>query len=101
MSRRATRATELYANPTAEADRASLEELVLRHGRNSTSYVLLEGDKRYFVAPRVDGFVAYRVCASVAVIGGDPVCAPEDAPRLLAAFVASQREHGRAVCAYQ
>jgi phosphatidylglycerol lysyltransferase len=72
---------------------------VRTHGTNCTSYVLLEGAKRYFTSARVDGFIAYQISAGVAVIGGDPVCAVSDAPTLLADFVAAL--DGRAVCAYQ
>ena len=60
-----------------------LEMCLRSYGANSTSYVLLEGAKRYFRSPRVAGFIAYEVRAGVAVIGGDPVCAVADAPALL------------------
>src|SRR5215813_15569008 len=67
--------------------RETLEAWVRRYGSNSTSYVLLEGSKRYFTSPRVDGFLAYQLSAGVAVIGGDPVCSPLQAPLLIADFV--------------
>jgi len=79
--------------------RKQLEEWVRRHGTNSSSYVLLEGAKRYFTSPRVDGFVAYQISAGVAVIGGDPVCAPGEAYLLIQDFLCAMA--GRSVCAYQ
>lgn len=79
--------------------REQLEEWVRLYGTNSSSYVLLEGLKSYFTSPRVDGFIAYQVSAGVAVIGGDPVCAPEDAFPLVQDFL--QAMTGRPVCAYQ
>ena len=79
--------------------KAELEKCVRSYGTNSTSYVLLEGAKRYFTSMRVSGFIAYQISAGVAVVGGDPVCAVADAPALLADFLAASR--GRAVCAYQ
>ena len=87
--------------PTFEVHpgRATLEEWIRRFGTNSSSYVLLEGSKRYFTSPKVDGFIAYQTSAGVAVIGGDPVCAPEDAHLLLKDFL--QAMGGRPVCAYQ
>lgn len=79
--------------------RAQLENWVRRYGKNSTSYVLLEGPKRYFTSPRVDGFIAYQIRAGVPVIGGDPVCDPNDGHALLKEFDAAM--NGRPVCAYQ
>jgi phosphatidylglycerol lysyltransferase len=72
--------------------RAKLESWVIRHGINSTSYVLLEGPKQYFTSPRVDGFLAYQVRAGVAVIGGDPVCSLGQAPELIRNFVTAMAE---------
>jgi phosphatidylglycerol lysyltransferase len=76
-----------------------LETWLRSYGTNSTSYVLLEGAKRYFTSARVGGFIGYQMKAGVLVIGGDPVCAVADAPALLADFLAAS--DGRAVCAYQ
>jgi phosphatidylglycerol lysyltransferase len=88
--------TFAYELPPA---RERLEAWVRRYGANSSSYVLLEGPKRYFTSTRVDGFIAYQLSAGVAVIGGDPVCAPERAHILLEDFLAAEPK--RAVCAYQ
>lgn len=79
--------------------RDKLEALVHRYGCNSTSYVLLEGSWKYFTTPGVDGFLAYQLSAGVAVIGGDPVCTPGQAPTLLKNFIAHM--NGRPVSAYQ
>lgn len=79
--------------------RETLEAWVRQYGTNSSSYVLLEGSKRYFTSRKVNGFIAYQLSAGVAVIGGDPICAPEDAQLLLEDFL--QAMQGRSVCAYQ
>src|SRR4051812_8238226 len=79
--------------------REQLEAWVERYGTSSSSYVLLEGAKRYFTSPRVDGFLAYQTSLGVAVIGGDPICAPNDAETVISDFVKSVRD--RAICAYQ
>src|SRR6185436_341104 len=63
--------------------RADLELWVKRYGLNSSSYVLLEGSKKNFVSPRVDGFLAYQMSAGVCVIAGDPICPSESAPFLI------------------
>ena len=99
----ASRAAAGYSTPfplpRALPARDQLTGYVERYGFNSTSYVLLEGPKRYFTTPRIDGFIAYQMAAGVAVIGGDPVCAQTAAADLLAAFRRVMRGHP--VCAYQ
>jgi phosphatidylglycerol lysyltransferase len=79
--------------------RANLELWIRRYGTNSTSYVLLEGPKAYFISPRVDGFLAYQRSAGIAVIAGDPVCAPNQAAALIEDFVRAMGR--RPVGAYQ
>lgn len=75
-----------------------LDTWVRRYGTSSNSYVLLEGPKSYFTSPGVDGFLAYQICAGVALIAGDPVCAPQQARRLIHDFA---RAMMRPVGAYQ
>jgi len=81
-----------------QAQHAQLDFWVRRYGTNSNSYVLLEGPKSYFTSPDVDGFLAYQISAGIALIAGDPVCAPGDARRLLHAFCSAVM---RPVGAYQ
>lgn len=75
-----------------------LDSWVQCYGVNSNSYVLLEGPKSYFTTPAVDGFLAYQVSAGVALIAGDPVCAPHQARRLIHDFKIAMM---RPVGAYQ
>src|ERR1041385_138655 len=77
---------------------AKLDSWVRSYGTNSNSYVLLEGPKSYFTAPGVDGFLAYQVSCGIALIAGDPVCAPDQARRLIHDFA---RAMMRPVGAYQ
>ena len=77
---------------------AKLDSWVQCYGTNSNSYVLLEGPKSYFTSPVVDGFLAYQVSAGVALIAGDPVCAPHQARRLIHDFAKAMM---RPVGAYQ
>lgn len=81
-----------------QAQHAKLDFWVRRYGTNSNSYVLLEGPKSYFTSPDVDGFLAYQISAGIALIAGDPVCAPGDARRLIHAFCSAVM---RPVGAYQ
>jgi len=81
-----------------QAQHAQLDLWVRRYGTNSNSYVLLEGPKSYFTSPNVEGFVAYQISAGIALIAGDPVCAPGDARRLIHDFSSAVR---RPTGAYQ
>ena len=81
-----------------QAQHAKLDFWVRRYGTNSNSYVLLEGPKSWFTSPDVDGFLAYQISAGIALIAGDPVCAPGDARRLIHAFCSAVM---RPVGAYQ
>src|SRR5205085_8392652 len=70
----------------AKIDRAKLDSWVRRYGTSSNSYVLLEGPKSYFTSPGVDGFLAYQLSGGIALMAGDPVCAPEQAAQLIRDF---------------
>ncbi|HEU4932822.1 MAG TPA: DUF2156 domain-containing protein [Pyrinomonadaceae bacterium] len=69
-----------------QLQQAKLDSWVRRYGTSSSSYVLLEGPRSYFTSPGVDGFLAYQICGGVALIAGDPVCAPHQARRLIHDF---------------
>ena len=81
-----------------QVPQAKLDSWIRRYGASSNSYVLLEGAKTYFTSPGVDGFLAYQVSAGVALIAGDPVCAPQQARRLIRDFTSAMM---RPVGAYQ
>lgn len=81
-----------------QVQQAKLDSWVRRYGTSSSSYVLLEGPKSYFTSPGVDGFLAYQVSGGVALIAGDPVCAPHHARRLIHDFASAMM---RPVGAYQ
>jgi phosphatidylglycerol lysyltransferase len=81
-----------------QVKQATLDSWVRQYGTSSSSYVLLEGPKSYFTSPHVDGFLAYQVSGGVALIAGDPVCAPGEARRLIHDFTTAVM---RPVGAYQ
>ena len=81
-----------------QIEAAKLDSWVRRYGVSSNSYVLLEGPKSYFTSPGVDGFLAYQVSAGVALVAGDPVCAPSQARKLIHDFAVAMV---RPVGAYQ
>ena len=59
---------------------------LLRQWGNSTADAALDMACKHFVHPEVEGFIPYRVEAGCAVVFGDPVCASEQMPGLVAAF---------------
>ena len=81
-----------------EIQKTRLDSWVRRYGTSSNSYVLLEGPKSYFTSPHVDGFLAYQLSGGIALIAGDPVCAPVDARPLIRDFAMAMM---RPVGAYQ
>src|ERR1044072_4486078 len=81
-----------------QVQQAKLDAWVRQYGTSSSSYVLLEGPKSYFTSPHVDGFLAYQLSSGIALIAGDPVCAPVDARRLIRDFAMAMM---RPVGAYQ
>jgi phosphatidylglycerol lysyltransferase len=87
------------SRPNPQPTQAHLESWVRSYGSNSSSYVLLEGSKRYFTSPSVDGFLAYQISSGIAVIAGDPVCPVQQAPLLVQDFVHAM--NGHPICAYQ
>lgn len=79
------------ARPEAVSREGTVEErqrLVLAAGSNGLSFLTLYEGWDYFHPAAYEGFVAYERHAGVAVACGDPVCAPNDRPRLIADFLA-------------
>lgn len=59
-------------------------EIVLRYGQNSSSYLTLEDDKLLYFSKCATGVIPYGVVGSTVIVNGDPICAPEDFPAVLA-----------------
>lgn len=66
-------------------DRPQLIHLVRRWGGSATDAVL-DPVCKTFHAQDIDGVIGYRVEYGCALVYGDPVCAPKDAPHLATAF---------------
>ena len=60
-----------------------------RFGRNTQSFVLAYGGCDWFQSADPPGLVAYVRSGHTCVVGGDPLCDPEDAPAVLQAFARS------------
>lgn len=60
--------------------------LVNLYSQNPSAYLTLEDDKLLYFGQKVDGVIAYGVVGSTIVVNGDPICAENDFPVLLAEF---------------
>jgi lysylphosphatidylglycerol synthetase-like protein (DUF2156 family) len=67
----------IHAAPATHDERLLARSLVLAFGADALSYFHLRPDRSYLFAPNCDGFVSYVVRGDVALLGGDPVCAPQ------------------------
>lgn len=61
-------------------------DLVKKYGEDPFSYLMLEGDKTYFLSKVCEGFIAYVVVGKIAVCLGNPVCPGEKRQDILAEF---------------
>lgn len=68
------------------ADIQHARTLLRHYGQNSCSYLALEDDKLLYFGQAVDGVIPYGAVGSTIIVNGDPVCADEDFPALLAEF---------------
>ncbi|WP_195269352.1 phosphatidylglycerol lysyltransferase domain-containing protein [Eubacterium sp. 1001713B170207_170306_E7] len=71
---------------TTSSDLEHARALVKKYGQNPLSYLTLEDDKTLYFGKEVDGVVAYGTVDDVVVVGGDPICADSDFPKLLEEF---------------
>ncbi|MGH2344664.1 MAG: bifunctional lysylphosphatidylglycerol flippase/synthetase MprF [Chloroflexota bacterium] len=62
--------------PASPDERIQARALLARYGYDSLCWFHLRRDRSYLFAPKGDGFVSYRMRGDVALLGGDPVCAP-------------------------
>jgi lysylphosphatidylglycerol synthetase-like protein (DUF2156 family) len=62
-------------------------ELLRSYGNNSLAFFGLAPENRHFVAPNGTGLVSYRLVNTVAVVLGDPVCAPETVELVTQSFL--------------
>ena len=72
--------------------RRQAAEIVRRWGADTLAPFALRSDKEWFVTGHT--LIAYRVVRGVALVSGDPVGPPGEAPQSLQAFLAHARAHG-------
>ena len=83
------------AEPGLSSRRARLLELLRRHGRDPTSFQLLDGAYRLWFAE--GAAVGYVDTGRALVVAGSPVCPEERLARVTARFVAAAARRGRGV----
>ena len=71
---------------TGDRDLQHARTLVNLYGQNPECCLTLEPDKSLFFGSRVDGVVPYGAVGSTVIVTGDPICADQDFPVLLAEF---------------
>jgi phosphatidylglycerol lysyltransferase len=77
------------------------EELTCSYGGHTLAFFGLAPENLHFLAPGGEGLVNYRVTNNVAVVLGDPVCAPEACERVTRSFLNFCALHGWPVAFYQ
>jgi lysyl-tRNA synthetase, class II len=91
---------QLWLRPWRERRRSSAAEyararkIIATDGADSLDFFALRGNKSYFFSTGGRAFVAYRVVAGCALIGGDPVGDEAEFQELLTSFRAFVRSRG-------
>jgi lysylphosphatidylglycerol synthetase-like protein (DUF2156 family) len=81
--------------------RQKMMELVYRYGSHTLSFFALAPQNLYYLAPRAEGVVSYRLANTVAVVLGDPICAPGSFEYVTRQFLELCRLQGWQVAFYQ
>jgi lysylphosphatidylglycerol synthetase-like protein (DUF2156 family)/putative flippase GtrA len=76
-------------------------ELTRRYGDHTLAFFGLAPENEHFVAPGGMGLVNYRLMHGVAVVAGDPVCAPEAVEEVTRSFLKFCAAHRWRVAFYQ
>jgi phosphatidylglycerol lysyltransferase len=77
-----------YIKKTASTsnDLLEAESLLTQYGSSAVDYFKIADDKLLFLSDDIDGFIAYRVANSFAIVLDEPVCAEENKIGMLDAF---------------
>ncbi|MEO8955779.1 MAG: phosphatidylglycerol lysyltransferase domain-containing protein [Ktedonobacteraceae bacterium] len=77
------------------------EALTRTYGDHTLAFFGLAPENLHFLAPYGEGLVNYRLTRNVAVVLGDPVCAPQAFERVTGSFLAFCARHKWQVAFYQ
>jgi lysylphosphatidylglycerol synthetase-like protein (DUF2156 family) len=78
---------DIYSKEQLAQVYATEVELIRDYGRNSLAFFGLSPENLHFLAPDGAGLVNYRLVSNVAVVLGDPVCAPEACEQVTQSFL--------------
>jgi lysylphosphatidylglycerol synthetase-like protein (DUF2156 family) len=82
--------------PEAPLDRARVVRLVRTWG-GANSAAVLDSRTDLFVPDQIEGLIGFRRAPGVAVVFGDPVCAPEERERIVGLFHQQCAREGRSI----
>jgi len=88
----------VYKSIVVKFEKKKIRNYLLKYGHNPISYLSIEDDKKYYFSSDLEGFIAYKVCAGVAVCLGDPVCDKKDVMMLLGEFTVFCKENELGIC---
>jgi lysylphosphatidylglycerol synthetase-like protein (DUF2156 family) len=91
----------LYPKEQLAPARPTVAELIRSYGNHTLAFFGLAPRNLHFLAPDGAGLVNYRLTSKVAVVLGDPVCAPQDREQVMESFLAFCAQHGWRVAFYQ
>ena len=77
------------------------EEITCSYGSHPLAFFGLAPENEHFLAPDGEGLVNYRVTGNVAVVLGDPVCAPHAEERVIRSFLTFCKRQKWHVAFYQ
>ncbi len=89
--------TPLVESVSNGKDEQRVRSILSLYGQNSTSYLSLEKDKKYFFGIQVKGFLAYGIVHDVIIVEGDPICAASNMMILIQEFKDYCIDHGYSI----
>src|SRR5437764_5821598 len=78
----------LYPKEQLAPTRPTVAELIRSYGNHTLAFFGLAPQNLHFLAPDGAGLVNYRLTSKVAVVLGDPVCAPPAREQVTQSFLA-------------
>src|SRR5438874_8703177 len=91
----------LYPKEQLAPTRPTVAELIRSYGNHTLAFFGLALQNLHFLAPDGVGLVNYRLTSKVAVVLGDPVCAPEAREYVTGSFLDYCARRGWRVAFYQ
>ncbi len=91
----------LYPQEQLAQTRPIEVELIRSYGSHTLAFLGLAPENMHFLAPDGAGLVNYRLTSKVAVVLGDPVCAPQAREQVTRSFLAFCAQHDWRVAFYQ